>query len=139
MRGFFTLFPLLLIGMVSACSESNPVAETAGSQASMAWLSIVDSGSYAASWQETAPAFQAQVTESDWVNTASGVSDPLGTLKSRLLAGTEYATSLPGAPDGEYVVTVFNTTFENKQEAIETVTTVKSEAGDWRVTGYFIR
>jgi hypothetical protein len=51
----------------------------------------------------------------------------------------EYATSLPGAPDGEYVVIQFETSFENKNDAVETVTPMKDEDGKWRVSGYFIR
>jgi hypothetical protein len=38
------------------------------------------------------------------------------------LKSAEYKTSLPGAPDGEYVVLIFNTVFENKKAAVETVT-----------------
>ncbi len=34
----------------------------------------------------------------------------------------KHSTSLPGAPDGEYVVIEFITSFSNKKSAIETVT-----------------
>jgi hypothetical protein len=47
--------------------------------------------------------------------------------------------SLPGAPDGEYVVIQFKTAFENKKFAIETVTPMLDGDGKWRVSGYFIR
>jgi hypothetical protein len=50
-----------------------------------------------------------------------------------------YRTSLPGAPDGQYVVIKFNTWFENKKSAIETVTPKMDKDGMWRVSGYYIK
>ena len=58
---------------------------------------------------------------------------------SRQVISTKYATSLPGAPDGEYVVIQFKTSFENKASAVETVTPMKDPDGEWRVGGYFIK
>ena len=64
---------------------------------------------------------------------------PLGGLLSRSVQAAKYATSLPGAPDGEYVVIQFTTGFSNKESAIETVTPMKGPDGVWRVSGYFIK
>jgi hypothetical protein len=63
----------------------------------------------------------------------------LGPFVSRELTGSHYATSLPGAPDGEYVVLTFQAKFENKASAIETVTPMKDTDGSWRVSGYFVK
>jgi hypothetical protein len=60
-------------------------------------------------------------------------------MVSRTLKSASYAKSLPGAPDGEYVVIQFDATFEKKQSAIETVTPMKEPDGRWRVSGYFIK
>jgi hypothetical protein len=65
--------------------------------------------------------------------------DPLGALKARTLKRTTSTATLPGAPDGEYVVFQFNTSFERKQAALETVTTIREKDGTWRVGGYFIK
>jgi len=46
---------------------------------------------------------------------------------------------VPGAPDGEYVVLRFETSFENKAKAIETVTPMREKDGTWRVSGYYIK
>ena len=51
----------------------------------------------------------------------------------------EYQTSLPGAPDGQYVVIQFKTSFENKRSAVETVTPMFGKDQRWRVSGYYIR
>jgi len=57
----------------------------------------------------------------------------------RELGSAKYSTTLPGAPDGEWVVLKLNTTFENKAVAVETVTVMRDLDGKWRVAGYFIR
>ena len=50
-----------------------------------------------------------------------------------------YTTNLPGAPDGEYVVIQYKTSFQNKASAIETVTPMRDPDGVYRVSGYYIR
>ena len=50
-----------------------------------------------------------------------------------------YKSVLQGAPDGEYVIITFETEFENKKSAIETVTPMMDKDGKWRVSGYFIK
>jgi hypothetical protein len=55
------------------------------------------------------------------------------------LAANTYKTSLPGAPDGEYVVIAYETSFDKKQAATETITPMKDADGRWRVSGYFIK
>ena len=47
--------------------------------------------------------------------------------------------SLPGAPDGKYVVIQYDTVFENKSSAVETIIPMADPDGAWRVSGYFIR
>ncbi|MDJ0589504.1 MAG: DUF4019 domain-containing protein [Pleurocapsa sp. MO_226.B13] len=67
------------------------------------------------------------------------VRNPLGQTVSRSLKSKQYHTSLPGVPDGEYVVIQFNTSFEHKKSAVETVTPMKDPDGKWRVCGYYIK
>jgi Protein of unknown function (DUF4019) len=42
---------------------------------------------------------------------------------------------VPGAPDGRYVILKYATSFENKKDSVETVTTVFDNDGKWRVAG----
>jgi hypothetical protein len=46
---------------------------------------------------------------------------------------------IPGAPDGEDVILQLNTVFEEKAQAIETVTAKREPDGTWKVAGYFIK
>lgn len=103
------------------------------------WLSLVDSGHYGKSWQQGAEYFRTAVTKGEWRQAMLAVRKPLGRLKSRAILSSAYKTSLPGAPDGHYVVIQFETSFENKQAAVETVTPLLEEDGRWRVSGYYIR
>ena len=64
---------------------------------------------------------------------------PLCKLVSRKVKSKDYKTSLPGAPEGEYVVIQFKTSFENKKRSIETVTPMIDDDGKWRVSGYYIK
>jgi hypothetical protein len=60
-------------------------------------------------------------------------------MVSRRVKGAQYATSLPGAPDGEYVVIQYDTSFAHKASAVETITPMRDGDGQWRVSGYFIK
>jgi len=124
--------------LVTACGDSNPEAESAGALAAEQWLRIVDSGEYQNSWDEAATMFQAQVTKPEWSKMLTGARKPLGSVQSRTLSKTSFKTSLPGAPDGEYVVSIFDATFEEKAKAVETVTAAKIH-DDWRIVGYLIK
>jgi hypothetical protein len=118
---------------------SNPQAETAAVGAAKAWLLLVDGEQYAESWEEAAQLFKGAVQKEQWIQTIQSVRKPIGKNILRELKSKQYATSLPGAPDGEYVVIQFSTAFENKKEAIETITPMLDTDGKWRVSGYYIK
>ncbi len=117
----------------------NPQAEKAARVSTEEWLKLVDSGRYAESWDAAAGYFKDAVEKGQWEKQAAAARKPLGEVFSRKLKSKRYRTSLPGVPDGEYVVIRFQTSFANKKSAIETVTPMLDKDGIWRVSGYFIR
>jgi len=119
--------------------SSKPAAEKAAVESAKAWLDLVDDGRYFKSWEEAAAGFKVAVSQADWEKTARAVRTPLGKMLSRKLKSQQYATSLPGAPDGEYVVIQYDTKFEKKASAVETVTPMLDKDGKWRVSGYYIK
>jgi len=129
---------LLLAPALPAQSQQDTEAAAAGTSA-LAWLALTDSGQYAESWQNASSFFRAAITSEDWVQALSGARASFGELRSRDMASAQYSTSLPGAPDGHYVVFEFNSSFDHKAAAVETVTAMKDLDGAWRVGGYFIR
>lgn len=108
-------------------------------RAADAWLKLIDDGKYRESWDQAASLFKDHVTADGWAQMASGARKPLGALISRKLKLAQYSASLPGAPDGQYVVIQYDTVFENKKSAVETVTPMLDRDGQWHVSGYFIR
>jgi hypothetical protein len=138
---------LLLITMCSVlCSVFflNPVtadqgAEKAALDSAEKWLVLVDNGSYGQSWDEAAGYLKNALPKQQWMESLQAYRKPLGRLVSRKLISKQCATTLPGAPDGEYVVIQYETSFENKKSAIETITPMLDKDGTWRVSGYFIR
>ncbi len=121
-----------------AAGES-PEAVKAAIAVAGKWLALVDEGKYAESWGISAAYVKQAVTKEKWNASMKAARMPLGKLKSRKLLATHYRTSLPGAPDGQYVVIQYKTSFEKKAEAVETVTPMKEEDGSWRVSGYYIK
>ena len=125
---------LLLSGGEPALADD----ESAAVEAATAWLGLVDAGKFGESWEQAGSLFQGAVPKGRWEETLAGVRAPLGKLISRSVTSASYRTSLPGAPDGRYFVIQFTTSFENKAEAVETVTPMH-EGGSWKVTGYYIK
>jgi hypothetical protein len=105
----------------------------------VAWLGLTDTGQYESSWDSASALFKAAVSKKDLEKSLSAVRTPIGALETREMATSKFSTTLPGAPDGEYVVFQFNSSFEHKATALETVTAMKDADGAWRVAGYFIK
>jgi hypothetical protein len=135
-----SLLAVLLFAMtLSTTSLCENKAEKAATDSANRWLSQVDAGHYADSWEAAAPAFKSAVSKDQWAKMLQTTRTPLGSVVSRTVKSAVYTTSLPGAPDGQYVVIQFESSFEHKKSAIETVTPSLGSDGQWRVTGYFIR
>ena len=113
--------------------------ETIAEKSAKKWLNLIDRAEYRESWLEAAAYFQNNVTRQEWQRTIEGVRQPLGNLLFREVASIQYATTLPGSPDGEYVVIQYNTSFENKELAVETVTPMLERDGEWKAAGYYIK
>ncbi len=107
--------------------------------AAAAWLATVDAGRYAQSWDDASPLLQQSMPKTQWETTLAPVRQPLGGLVVRKLRSATYTTTIPGAPEGQYVVVVYDTRFENRPVAFETVTPMREKDGSWKVSGYFIR
>lgn len=133
----FIILGLILAPLAARAEDS--AKQKAGETAAERWLGIVDEGNYGESWKEAATLFRQAITQERWEQALQGVRKPLGKLISRQMTSRTYTTTLPGAPDGEYVVLKFETSFERKKSAVETVTSTLDKDGQWRVAGYFIK
>jgi hypothetical protein len=125
----------LLGGLAWAEAKDEDGAQTAAES----WLKLVDQGKYDDSWAQAAALFKGKVTREQWQQAAAGARSPLGKLVSRKLKSRQATGTLPGAPDGKYVMIQFDAVYEKKTAAVETVTPMLDPDGVWRVAGYFIK
>jgi hypothetical protein len=133
---------LVIVGLILSCGTAIAIdseKETAAISAAENWLATVDAGKYSASWKEAAELLKNTVKPEQLELSMKATRQPLGKLISRKMRTKSYKTSLPGAPDGEYVVIQFETSFANKKTAIETVTPMLDKDGKWRVSGYYLK
>lgn len=133
------LLPLFALGACPGLVWSSPEAITSAKAAAMEWLQKIDGSNYSGSWQAAAAMFKAAVTVQAWQQAAQSVRAPLGAVRSRTAQSTTFTRTLPGAPDGQYVVIQFAATFDNKAAATETIAVALDPDGVWRVAGYFIK
>jgi hypothetical protein len=123
---------------LTLASLAQPLTD-AGVEAATAWLKLIDDGNYAASWQDASSYFRSQIPEDKWVDTIGNLRKLLGGLAGRELASAQAVTTLPGAPDGNYLVVQFRSSFTSKHSAIETVIMLLAKNGHYAVAGYFVR
>jgi len=134
--GIVLIVAVLVLVPASAGAQGE---EALARRAADTWLSLVDGANYAASWETAGAYFRNAVSADTWAASVGAARRPLGALRSREQRSATPASSLPGAPDGEYIVFQFDTAFANKAQAVETVTFVHESDGIWRAVGYFVR
>jgi hypothetical protein len=64
-----------------------------------------------------------------WEQSLAAARGPLGALKNRTVSSAKYSRTMPGAPDGEYVVLQYSSQFANKASAVETITPMRDKDG----------
>jgi hypothetical protein len=134
-----SILVLLLNVVATNARASDQAAVNEATKAADRWFKLVDDGDYKQSWETASSLFKNAITEDSWAQQVGSVRKPVGALASRKLKSAQYATSLPGAPDGKYVVIQYDSAFQNKSASIETVTPMLDKDGQWRVSGYYIK
>ena len=129
------LFILLVWICDATANEPNPTT----AQASVThWLKLLDDEKYEETWETAAPPFKEALTAKQWSRAVRNARKPLGLLVSRDLIGAQYTNKLPSVPEGDYLIFQFKSSFEKKDEVIETITPMLID-GRWRISGYFVR
>jgi len=135
--GFLAAVGVVVLAVSSLGADAE--AEKAAGAAAEKWLGLVDRVEYGESWRQGSTLFRQAISQAQWESAVRTAREPLGRLGSRRRTSAAYRTTLPGAPDGQYVVLTYESSFEKKKAAVETVTTRKDDDGVWRVSGYFVR
>ncbi|SDN86067.1 DUF4019 domain-containing protein [Vreelandella arcis] len=122
----------LLVLPMPAYSHTNE-AEAAA----LAWLEAVDNGNYEHAWETSSTLLQAPLSAGMLARTVELARRDFGEVESRKRVRVTREKSMPGAPEGDYAVYMFQTRFENQSGIIETVTPYL-EGGTWKVSGYYV-
>ena len=139
-RKSLLVITVILAGLTyGAIVHAQDEAEKQAQDAAKKWLATIDAGDFATGWEQAAGLMKSVVTKEQLSQQLGAVRSPLGNVVSRKLKSAQFMRRLPGAPDGQYVVLQYETSFTNKSLAIETVTPAKEEDGIWRVSGYYIK
>lgn len=131
------LMPCIMPSMAMGHEKSIGRKETVKSATQ--WLERIDNGQYEQSWDEAASLFKENISREKWQQTLKQVRTPLGEMKGRVVAIVAPHSSLPGVPDGHYMVIKFSTSFSHKQKAVKTVTLMLESDDTLRVAGYYIQ
>jgi Protein of unknown function (DUF4019) len=107
--------------------------------ASEKWLALLDGGKAGAAWDASSAQLQQQVTRKEWIAGISDVRKRFGKFSSRKAEKFARSHSLPGAPEGDYSIIEFESTYANGKKAQEQVIWTLETGDIWRVSGYFIR
>ena len=137
LKSIFLASAIALGASALASGAKDEVADATA--AARSWLALSDAGNYDQSWDAAAALFRGAVTKESFVQGLKGVRTPLGAVRSRKVLSATPTHQAPGAPDGDYVIIQFQTAFEKKAHAIETITPMKESDGKWHVSGYYIK
>jgi hypothetical protein len=139
MKLFASFFVAAAVLVAPWAGGQQPDAVQDAVDAAKGWLALSDADDGAATWDHAAAPFQAAISKTGWSEALKRARQPLGAVKSRKLVSSEFKRSLPGVPDGEYVVIRYDTQFDHKAHAVETVVPMRDADGRWKVSGYFVR
>lgn len=129
---------MLTILLALAIAGAEPPSPQPDLAAADTWVRLIDAERWDESWVAAGTLFKSAMPAQRWESTIAPVREPLGAVSSRALKSVTKSKSLPGAPDGDYEVVQFQTSFVNKAAATETVVLAR-EASGWKVDGYFIK
>ena len=135
---------VVLAGCLSATGSGSALAQdpraTAAQKEARSWLELTDRGDALASWSATGKQFQNAISADKWADSLKQVRAPLGAAVERALLSTQFTRNFSGAaPDRDYVLLEFRSSFAKKIDSGETVTLEHEADGAWRVIGYLIR
>ena len=132
---FAAFFSFMFINQAIAADTKTTKAIMAAEE----FLLLVDTNQYAQSWDVASSFFKSQAPKETWVKQVSSLRPAFGNVTNRQILKAQHMTQLPDAPDGQYVILQYDTTFENKRKGVETITPMLDKDGKWRVSGYFIQ
>ena len=125
-------------GPGTQANDPHAADELAAQRQALGFLGYLDQGRFADSYAYTGMLIRTQLDRDAFSTQIQKTRVGTGALQSRELIDAGYTTTVPGAPDGQYVILHYHASFANRQDAVETVTLAFAK-GYWRVAGYYIK
>jgi hypothetical protein len=135
------ILSILSVLSIFFVSVGNAQAESVAKahEAAKSWLVLQDDGDYARSWAQLSDHVHETISKRKWEEGAVSERARLGKVVSRRFKSAEFTHTVPGLPDGDYLVLQYESQFENKIKALETVVPFRENSDSWRVMAYFIK
>lgn len=111
---------------------------TQAQAAGKAWLVLADADDASRTYKTAAARFRKTVPEDKWPEAFRVARGQFGKNLRRALVSTQPSNGTPTDP-GEFVVMIFRSSFEKRDDAVETLTIEREADGTWRVAGYLMR
>ena len=112
--------------------------EQAAERQALGFLGYLDHARYKDSYAYTGMLIRSSLDRESFAKQIEKARAGSGAMLSRNLIDAAYSTTVPGAPEGQYVILHYGTSFANRQNTVETVTLAFAK-DYWRVSGYYIK
>ena len=120
-------------------NKPDPQKVEEASAAALTFLDLLDEGSFAEAWRQSATYLRNDIPLEAWLERLDLVRGQVGELRERGQTDYNYTKEeIEGIPEGEYLSFFYATRFENRNNARERVTLYHEAGETWRVAGYFI-
>jgi hypothetical protein len=135
---------IAMAGMVAALPAQQASAdphiaeEQAAQRQALGFLGYLDQGRFADSYAYTGMLIRSQLDREAFASQVEKARSGTGALQTREFIDAGYSTTVPGAPEGQYVVLHYHSSFANRPDTVETVTLAMAK-GYWRVDGWYIK
>jgi hypothetical protein len=128
---------LLSVTNPLAAQDDQTIKIEAAANVAAAWLVLIDEGAYDESWDAASSVIQGNMHKDEWGPTIRQARAPYDPISNRELVQSQFMTSIPNMPDGEYVRLVFAT--DTASGKVHEIVALIYEGGGWSVVGYFLR
>jgi hypothetical protein len=124
---------------VSQPDDRDLAAEHAAIASATDWLTLLDEGRLAESWDTAAPFLRDRIPRQSWLDSGNAMRAALGNRLLRRQFAVMETDTVGSAPVGHYIVVEYRSRFAQRPDAFESVTTMLCDDGKWRVAGYSVR
>ena len=127
------------LALAGGALAQSDLDSTPGLNAARAWLSDLDAGRYAATWEDSDPLLKGSMPKVPWESGLEKARAPLGVVVARKIRQASCTRGTQADPEAEICLIQYDTQFENRMLGDERLTVLRGRDGTWRVAAYALR